>query len=497
MAPLDPHIKALANSVAHADDMESFVRPLLKVVNRCSGLGSVYLTIIDEEQGIQRVWFSENESSLQIDEGLSVPWDDTLCKRALEEGRYVTNDVARCWSDSQAAQELNIQTYASVPVHTLDQSLFGTLCGASDERLDVEDDIVDLLHLCSELIAAQLTRSEQVVAAERRALMAQTRMGKIELSSKVSRYCLESDDLQQTLVKVADLLRQDPSWHRIDVFIHDNGRFEAIEGDSPHGRELVNQVMEGDKDALQLIVRNLDEPVIWADPEEQTLALVITSDDSVEAIMLVYMDRDVSQCPNSMLLLNSSAYSLSLLASRLADHQRLEAANQVLEQHALHDALTGLPNRRYLVEMLDEKLAEGERLETQIYIAFIDLDGFKALNDEHGHDFGDLFLQAFSERLSSVLRGHDLVARYGGDEFVFVALGNPDDEFLVIRERLVERIRSATSGVYKLEGITLEYAGPSIGMIEWQPGELRDADITISRADTAMYEDKKRRRESR
>lgn len=495
MAQLGDDLRELARSVSHADDIETFVRPILKLVNRCSGLDSVYLTVIDEANGVQRVWFAENHSTLQIDEGLSVPWDDTLCKRALAEGRYVTNNVPSCWGDSQAAQALGIQTYASVPIHQVDYQLIGTLCGASHRSIQVADDLVDLLHLCSELIAVQLSRNSQVVEAQRRADKAEARLNKVELTSQISRYCLEASSLLDTLGPVAELLNKDPSWSRIDAFRVGEHELENVNGAAAHSAELARQVLEGDSEPLRLIIRNQEEPLVWADPEEQILSLVITSDSSVEALLLVHLERDLADCQDSLHLLQSTANSLSLLASRLADHNRLEAANQVLEHHALHDVLTGLPNRRYLIEMLEDKLNEGERLEAPVYVAFIDLDGFKHINDSYGHDLGDLFLQAFAERLSNVLRGHDLVARYGGDEFVFVGLGSPDDNFDDVRDRMVGRIRDATSGVYQLSNHSIDYNGPSIGLIEWQPGELRDADITIGRADAHMYEDKKKRRQ--
>ncbi|MCC5880182.1 MAG: sensor domain-containing diguanylate cyclase [Idiomarina sp.] len=497
MASMDDELRVLAQSVAHADDIEAFVRPILKLVNRCSGLESVYLTMIDLDNNQQRVWFVQNEGTLDIPEGLTVPWADTLCKRALEEGRYLTNDVPRCWGDSEAAKALKLQTYASVPVHAFDNSLFGTLCGASHETLQVSDDTIDLLHLCAELIAAQLARRDQLVSAERRAEDAETRLNKVALGSQISRQCLEASSLRIALSRVAELLNGEIAWSRIDAFRVSDGTIDNLNDANQHSVALARQVMTDDSTPLQLIVRKQEEPILWADAEEQTLALVITSDDRVEGLLLVHMVEPLGHCQDSLHLLTASANSLSLLAARLADHNRLEAANQVLEHHALHDVLTGLPNRRFLIEMLEDKLLEGERLETQVYIAFIDLDGFKKLNDDHGHDVGDLFLREFAKRLSKVLRGHDLVARYGGDEFVFVGLGSPDDDFAKVSKILVERIRQATTGEYHLGQVRMQYGGPSIGFIEWQPGDIRDSDIAISRADTAMYEDKKRRRNSR
>lgn len=494
MPQMDNDLRVLAQTVAHADDIEAFVRPMLRLVSRCSGLESIYLTTVNEDLGQQDVWFAENQGALNIEESLSVAWEDTLCKRALEEGRYLTIDVPHCWGDSVAARELKLQTYASVPIHDFNNALFGTLCGASQSNVRVSDDIIDLLHLCAELISAQLNRRQQVLNAERRAEAAETRLNKTALGSKVTRRCLEAKSLRIAVRRVAELLSSETAWSKVDAFRVSNNNIDNLNGASQHSEALAKQVLEGDAASLQLIIRNQEDPVIWADPEEQILALVITSDESVEALLLVDMVTELGQCQDSLYLLTSSANSLSLLASRLSDLKRLEAANQVLEHHALHDVLTGLPNRRYLIEILDDRLVESERLEIPVYIAFVDLDGFKELNDEFGHEVGDLFLAEFSKRLNRILRGHDLVARYGGDEFVFVGLGSPDDDFSQVQELLVNRIRKATTGNYHLGDVNIPYAGPSIGIIEWQPGETRDADVAISRADAAMYEDKKSRR---
>ncbi|MCL5049301.1 MAG: sensor domain-containing diguanylate cyclase [Firmicutes bacterium] len=504
MSQLDHDLHTLANSVAHANDMEALVRPMLKLISRCSGLESVYLTLIDNDKTQQQVWLAENYGELQISEGLKVDWDDTLCKRALDEGRYVVMNVPNCWGSSQAASELKIQTYASVPVHHVhgDQQLLGTLCGASRRGVEIGDEVTELLHLCGELIALQLSRKAHLMHALERATQAEARLNKVELNSQISRQCLEAQSLPSILAKVAELLGQDSSWSAIDAFhtvlqAYGDYTLSALNQANDHSIALAERLLRDEHELLQVIIRNQADPLIWADPEEQVLALVVTSDDSVDALLLVYLQQDLAQCQDSKFLLSSTTNSLSLLASRLEDHRRLEAANQVLEHHALHDVLTGLPNRRFLIEKLEDKLSEGERLEVPIYIAFVDLDGFKAINDTHGHDLGDVFLQLFAARLTQVLRGHDLVARYGGDEFVFVGVGSPEDDFKTVQHQLITRIREATSGVYELgpeRSEWLDYTGPSVGLIEWQPGDVCDADVAIAKADAAMYEDKKQRR---
>lgn len=109
-------VQRLSQSVTQAHSLEELTRPLLQMLEESTHLESTYLTTINEEQGQQRVLYARNASEMQIPEGLVVPWGDTLCKRALDEGRMYTPDVGDCWGDSEAARELGIRTYASAPV---------------------------------------------------------------------------------------------------------------------------------------------------------------------------------------------------------------------------------------------------------------------------------------------------------------------------------------------------------------------------------------------
>lgn len=491
---MNSDLQQLAETLAHGDDFESLVRPLLTLLKRISGLESVYLTRIDTGAEFQQILYADNEPTFEIPEGLRVPWQDTLCKRALDEGRYLTTDVSHCWGDVEAARELDIQTYASVPVHRLDQQLFGTLCAASSRQQALDNNLIEVLHLCAEIIALNVERQQRAIDAEQRAEHVQSRLNRVQLARRVTNACLGQSSLSSALVEVTSLLTEDTAWSVVHAFRVSGGLLDPLSAPNDHWQALAEQVLQGDEDVLQLIIKRQEHPILWADPEEQVQALIVCSDHAVEAVLLVELQQSIRDCADSLHVLASAVNSLSLLAVQLADHARLEAANQVLEQHALHDALTGLPNRRYLIEALDEKMSEAERLEIPLYIAFIDLDGFKQLNDNYGHDMGDLFLQRFTERLVGVLRGHDLIARYGGDEFVFVGLGSPDDQFATVEQKLIDRIREATAGLYSLETNEISYQGPSIGVIEWQPGDMHDADVTISRADAAMYQDKRQRR---
>lgn len=321
-------LRHLLDTVTDSDDLENMVRPMLELLEAVTGLSSTYLTMIDESAGLQHILYSRNSSKLQIPEGLSVPWGDTLCKRALEEGRPYTDDVATCWGDSGAARELGINTYLSQPVRMQDGGIYGTLCAASAESVGMQPSTIDVLAKFAKLIAQQVERERAM--------------------------------------------------------------------------------------------------------------------------------------------------------------RRVHAENVELSTHALADPLTGLANRRRMEQDLQRMLAASEREGKSIVVAFIDLDGFKEINDQYGHEVGDELLIYVARSLTAVVRPTDLVARTGGDEFVVLAPGANGTD---LRERLEE----ATVGRLAHGGSTINYHGGSVGVATINPGDC-DIAAALSKADSAMYQVKRPRK---
>ncbi len=174
-----------------------------------------------------------------------------------------------------------------------------------------------------------------------------------------------------------------------------------------------------------------------------------------------------------------------VLRSDITAFKESEKAAQLLAQH---DPLTGLPNRRLLQDRLTQALARSRRTTEITAVLMIDLDGFKQVNDTHGHKAGDEVLRVVAERLNACLRSADTVARYGGDEFVAVvsALAQPADIALVaakIIDAVAQPIPPLWTTVRDVPGVVI---GCSIG-ISLHPRDADDPESLIRLADRAMY----------
>jgi diguanylate cyclase (GGDEF)-like protein len=167
-----------------------------------------------------------------------------------------------------------------------------------------------------------------------------------------------------------------------------------------------------------------------------------------------------------------------------------------LAHQATHDPLTGLPNRTLLLRTLAEALERGRHTRQQVALLFLDLDRLKDVNDNSGHDVGDLLLATIASRLAFSTRPADVVARIGGDEFVVLCNGNIDDQSAL---EVAERIRQGLSGRLMLHGVEVEIS-VSIGVAlsdPVDPVEASTADEAVEllrQADTAMYRAKRRGR---
>ncbi len=173
---------------------------------------------------------------------------------------------------------------------------------------------------------------------------------------------------------------------------------------------------------------------------------------------------------------------LQYYVSLFTDITPMMEHRQQLEHIAHYDALTDLPNRVLLADRLRQALAHSQRRRQSVAVLYLDLDGFKDVNDRHGHDKGDQLLVLVANRLKETLRDGDTLARIGGDEFVavLVDIGTPRD-----CEPVLARMLEAASSPMAIDGDVLEVSA-SIGATVY-PQDCSDADLLLRHADQAMY----------
>jgi diguanylate cyclase (GGDEF)-like protein/PAS domain S-box-containing protein len=163
---------------------------------------------------------------------------------------------------------------------------------------------------------------------------------------------------------------------------------------------------------------------------------------------------------------------------------------QQLEHLVYYDSLTGLPNRLLLMDRLEQAISRVKRHGGNVSVAFIDLDGFKNINDSYGHEVGDEFLMAISQQMKQGLRETDTLARLGGDEFIVLLPENHNTEF--VETPIVNLLKACTTPI-TLKGLVLKISA-SIGISFYADdaqSQRLSADTLIRRADQAMYVAKK------
>jgi diguanylate cyclase (GGDEF)-like protein/PAS domain S-box-containing protein len=170
----------------------------------------------------------------------------------------------------------------------------------------------------------------------------------------------------------------------------------------------------------------------------------------------------------------------------ISDITALKAHQHQLEHIAHYDALTSLPKRVLLADRLRQGMASAQRRGQLLAVVYLDLDGFKAINDTFGHEVGDQLLMALAERMRSALREGDTLARLGGDEFVAV-LGDLADTTDSVP--ILTRLLAATAQPITLGDTPLQVSA-SLGVTFYPQEEATDADLLLRQADQAMYQAK-------
>jgi len=188
---------------------------------------------------------------------------------------------------------------------------------------------------------------------------------------------------------------------------------------------------------------------------------------------------------HSMRALVRSEHAHMAALTTLNDQLEATVAERTAELQTLlmRDVLTGLPNRRAIMALLPEALERAARSQRPCAVLFLDLDGFKAINDTHGHEEGDELLRQFGARVHDAVRKTDTVARLAGDEFIVVLELLADSADAVGK---AHQLMATLQLPYQLRSVTVR-VGASIGVALHRPGDPPDLTALLARADAAMY----------
>lgn len=210
-----------------------------------------------------------------------------------------------------------------------------------------------------------------------------------------------------------------------------------------------------------------------------------------QRIELTAMRSDGSEFPVELTLTALNEDGLSLVTGFIRDISEQKRTQQEIENFAYYDVLTGLPNRRLLVDRFQHAVLLSQRANSYCALMFIDLDNFKTLNDSKGHDVGDQLLMEVAKRIQHTIRAGDTVARLSGDEFIVILEGLSHHVSLAyqqaseVAQKLLEKLNSS----YHL-GLFQFNTSASLGITLFKDDQLNSFEAHLRHADTAMYQAK-------
>ncbi|MFF1876395.1 diguanylate cyclase [Leifsonia sp. NPDC058230] len=321
----------------------------------------------------------------------------------------------------------------------------------------------------------------QLLAARRAAEASEARTRSLQAASAAFVGCETPEALAQAL---ADSVKGAFSASEVAVHLVTDGALHLSGGSQPFEvwdalagvrlRDTVVRVTVSDPTASERVIAALDASRI----EELTLVPLLEGDRVIGSVTS-FFGRTREPDPAAAEL----QYALARQASQVLRRIRLQ---NELEAIALYDPLTGLANRALLRTRLTTALGEAASLRQPISVLFVDLDGFKEINDEFDHTVGDAVLQEVSHRLSESVRQDDLVGRFGGDEFLIVCANTDGTAATAVAERIREAVKAP------MTGIAAGVLTASIGVAVHLPDDAvppTPSDV-VRIADAAMYEAK-------
>lgn len=303
------------------------------------------------------------------------------------------------------------------------------------------------------------------------------------------RVLIQADGTERAILKTVSFLTQGDNKYLVESFVDISNR-KKIEQDLQESRETFHAIVERSLDGVVIVdkagkVKFLNQAAAdllgysRAELDDREFGFPVASGETTE---LNIIRKDLKNKVSEMRVAEADWKGERVFVVSLRDITERKEIERHMQYLASHDQLTELPNRYLLNDRLVQMLKLAGRNEEKLAVLFVDLDGFKFVNDTWGHSAGDEVLVETAERLKSSARASDTVGRVGGDEFV-VALHNPGDREDIVR--FAEKMLGKIASPYKIDGTDYRL-GCSIGISIFpedggEPGEL------VKNADIAMY----------
>ncbi|GAA4335137.1 hypothetical protein GCM10023144_28040 [Pigmentiphaga soli] len=462
--------------------------PMFDLVARMAahalGVPIVLVTLRDGD----RLWL---KSRIGLDLA-DIPLDVAFCRHCIESDSPLVLADARDdprFADHPMVRGIpGIRFYASFPLHSIGGLVLGTLSAIDTVPRRATQRELDFLDDAARLLRHDLRRREEAL--------------RIRLSHERSfADGLDSETRLRSVFEGAAmgiaLVAPDGGWIDVNDALCEIIGYGADElhgltfQDITHPDDLqadlaqLQRLAAGEIDRYALEKRYIrkDGGIVWAN-------LTVTARRTAQGRLSYYISivENIDARIQAQAALQALQQTLEQrVAQRTAElrqaNARLEALTGEREREARQDVLTGLPNRRAFQEILPQALEQADRSGGTVHVLFIDLDGFKAINDTLGHAYGDLLLREVARRLTATLRPSDIIARLDGDEFVVIA-GNepgPDETDLLAR-----RLLQAIAAPIRFDGREAAVSA-SIGIASYHPHDTTTPVELLRTADMGMY----------
>jgi diguanylate cyclase (GGDEF)-like protein/PAS domain S-box-containing protein len=455
-APTPPYeterLEALRNLEILDTPAEVSLDRITRLVARVLDVPIALVSLVDED----RQWFKSRQGL----DAPETPREMAFCAHAiLQTTPLVVPDAAEDdrFRDNQLVTGApHIRFYAGVPIRTSKGFAVGTLCAIDERPRQLTQEEIDTLRDLADIVSREVQLRENLMLARRQ----RNRSDALFRASEAGYRSM----FELASVGIA-LVAPDGGWINVnralcEILGYTAGELELLTfqdithpDDLNSDMELLQQLIDSRIDHYQLEKRYIRKggDSVW-------VSLSVTKKLSSEGDL---------------------EYFISII-------QNIQARKE-LEQEARHDALTGLYNRRALDALLPIAQARADRSTLQMALMFLDLDGFKAVNDTYGHDAGDDLLKTISVRLQSCVRRTDSLIRLAGDEFIVILEGIVPgaDEAREVAKKLL----AAISEPIIIKGDVIR-SNASVGFAMYEPGSGKAPDELMREADRWMYKAK-------